>query len=110
MIPLNVIHTARIKSVMGSESQSTSPSSLWIPPALPVAVPHTPKARRNVLDVVLGDTIFSTWYPSFYPEEIIGREAQRLHVCQWCFKYSKEPIPFAAHVVSFAHACLPPLI
>ena len=95
---------------MGSESQATSPSSASMPSTLPLAVPRTPKARRNVLDVVLGDTIFSTWYPSFYPEEIIGREVQRLYVCQWCFKYSKELMPFAAHVVSFAHACLHPFV
>ena len=81
-----------------------------MPSALPIAVPRTPKARHNVLDVVLGDAVFSTWYPSFYPEEIIGREAQRLHVCQWCFKYSKELVPFVAHIVSFANACSLPLV
>jgi len=56
-------------------------------------------ADLNVRNVVLGDILFKTWYPSFYPEELVGREAERLHVCQWCFKYTKELIPYLAHIV-----------
>ncbi|MCJ1253981.1 hypothetical protein MMC24_001795 [Lignoscripta atroalba] len=56
-------------------------------------------AARNVLNVVLGDILFKTWYPSFYPEELVGREIERLYVCQWCFKYTKEGPPFGAHVL-----------
>ncbi|MCJ1411752.1 hypothetical protein MMC19_005844 [Ptychographa xylographoides] len=55
------------------------------------------KSTRNVLNVVLGDTLFKTWYPSFYPEEVVGRDVERLYICQWCFKYSKELMPFLAH-------------
>ncbi|MCJ1282826.1 hypothetical protein MMC26_002152 [Xylographa opegraphella] len=58
------------------------------------------KASRNVLNVVLGDIMFPTWYPSFYPEELVGKDTDRLYVCQWCFKYSKEVVPFLTHVVS----------
>jgi hypothetical protein len=57
------------------------------------------KADRNVHHVVLGDILFQTWYPSFYPDELVGRELDRLYVCQWCFKYSKDLMPFLAHVV-----------
>ncbi|KAB2569684.1 Males-absent on the first protein [Lasiodiplodia theobromae] len=51
----------------------------------------------NVLNVVLGDLLVKPWYPSFYPEELVGRRVERLYVCQWCFKYSKELIPFLGH-------------
>lgn len=55
----------------------------------------------NVLNVVLGDLLVKPWYPSFYPEELVGRRVERLYVCQWCFKYSKELIPFLGHTVSY---------
>ena len=58
-----------------------------------------PKGARNVLSVVLGDTLFKTWYPSFYPEELVGRETEKLFVCRCCFKYSKELVPYVAHLV-----------
>lgn len=59
-------------------------------------------ADLNVRNVALGDVLFKTWYPSFYPEELVGREVERLHVCRWCFKYTKEQMPYLAHVV-----CIP---
>ncbi|MCJ1471577.1 hypothetical protein MMC13_000217 [Lambiella insularis] len=65
---------------------------------MPSAVGAPPKASRNVLNVVLGDIVFKTWYPSFYPEELVGKELERLYVCPWCFKYSKDAKPFLAHV------------
>lgn len=52
----------------------------------------------NVNNVVFGNLLIKPWYPSFYPEELIGRTTERLYVCQWCFKYSKELIPFLGHV------------
>lgn len=66
------------------------------------AVQSVPKVivDRNVQNVVLGDILFKTWYPSFYPEELVGKEIERLYVCQWCFKYSKELMPFLAHTVT----------
>lgn len=53
----------------------------------------------NIRSVVLGDISFKTWYSSFYPEELIGRKVDRLYVCQWCFKYSKDVMPYLAHIV-----------
>ena len=82
---------------MSSESQSTSPTS----PIMPSALSTRHKATHDILNVVLGDTLFKTWYPSLYPEELVGRETETLHVCPWCFKYSKEPMPFLAHLVRF---------
>ena len=55
-------------------------------------------AARNVLNVVLGDMLFKTWYPSFYPEELVGRETERLYVCRWCFRYTKDTAEYVAHV------------
>lgn len=59
-----------------------------------------PGPERNIDNVVLGDILFKTWYPSFYPDELVGRErAERLYVCRWCFRYSKELMPYLGHVV-----------
>lgn len=69
--------------------------------------PHTgekPAATPNVLEVVFGSLLIKPWYPSFYPEELVGRKVERLYVCQWCFKYTKELTGFIKHLVSFAHS------
>lgn len=67
--------------------------------------PATP-AKQNVLNVVLGNLLIKPWYPSFYPEELVGKKAERLYVCQWCFRYSKELMPYLAHVVGCPHSFL----
>ena len=59
-----------------------------------------PPAGPNVLEVVFGSLLIKPWYPSFYPEELVGRRVERLYVCQWCFKYSKELMGFLGHLVS----------
>ncbi|KAL8870252.1 MAG: hypothetical protein Q9174_003662 [Haloplaca sp. 1 TL-2023] len=73
----------------------TLPPSL-VHPSNRIAAPAK-TAKLNVQHVVLGDLLFKTWYPSYYPEDVVGREVDRLHVCQWCFKYSRELVPFLAH-------------
>ena len=55
--------------------------------------------ERNIDNVVFGDVMFKSWYPSWYPKEIIGEKAltgdgkgivvQTLYVCKRCFAYSK---------------------
>jgi hypothetical protein len=62
--------------------------------------PHKPPVTPNVLEVVFGSLLIKPWYPSFYPEELVGRQVERLYVCQWCFKYSKELLAFLGHVVN----------
>ncbi|KAL8711060.1 MAG: hypothetical protein Q9220_004441 [cf. Caloplaca sp. 1 TL-2023] len=69
-----------------SKAQSSSTTS-----------PSSKRANLNVKNVVLGSTLFETWYPSFYPEELVGRDLDRLYVCQWCFKYCRDLVPFLAH-------------
>lgn len=63
---------------------------------------QTPKkspTEPNVLNVVLGNLQIKPWYPSFYPEDLVGRKAERLYVCECCFRYSKELMPYLAHRV-----------
>lgn len=63
-------------------------------------------AERNVDNVVLGDILFRAWYPSPYLKEIVGKEVidgdtqmlERLYVCKFCFKYSKELMAWVGHV------------
>ncbi|KAI9731068.1 MAG: hypothetical protein M1818_007925 [Claussenomyces sp. TS43310] len=72
-------------------------------------------AERNIDAVVLGDVMFNAWYPSPYVKEIVGKEVveenkragrnnisemmlERLYVCKWCFKYSRELMAWWAHV------------
>ena len=72
-------------------------------PSIDVAESETsqkPAIARNVQNVVLGDVLFKTWYPSFYPEELVGKDVERLYVCRWCFKYCKDLAPYIAHKVS----------
>lgn len=64
---------------------------------------HLPK-EPNVLNVVLGNLLIKPWYPSFYPEDLVGKVVDRLYVCQACFRYSKELMPFLAHMVRIRRA------
>lgn len=67
---------------------------------VPTKSPNKPPPGPNVLEVVFGSLRIKSWYPSFYPEELVGRRIDRLNVCQWCFKYTKEPQSFLGHLVS----------
>ena len=60
----------------------------------------------SIQHVALGDVLFKTWYPSYYPEGLVGRELDRLYVCQWCFKYCPDLVPFLAHRVQVRRAHL----
>jgi histone acetyltransferase HTATIP len=64
--------------------------------------PQKPSVTPNVLEVVFGSLLIKPWYPSFYPEQTVGRKVERLYVCQWCFKYSKELMGFLGHLVCFS--------
>lgn len=57
------------------------------------------RANLNVQDVLLGNVWIKPWYPSFYPEELVGRRTEKLFVCQWCFRYSREVLPSVGHAV-----------
>lgn len=57
--------------------------------------------QQNVANVVLGNLHIKPWYPSFYPEDLVGgRKAEWLYVCQWCFRYTHEIMKYSAHCVS----------
>ncbi|KAH8819732.1 acyl-CoA N-acyltransferase [Xylogone sp. PMI_703] len=63
---------------------------------------------RNIDMIVFGDIAFRSWYPSWYPKEIIGEQAligeskgivvDRLNICPKCFAYSKEMVMWLQHV------------
>ncbi|KAI4202518.1 MAG: hypothetical protein LQ350_002461 [Teloschistes chrysophthalmus] len=72
-----------------------APSAALVNPSGRTALPTA--GNLNVRHVVLGDTLFKTWYPSYYPEDLAGRDPDRLYVCQWCFKYCQDLVPFLAH-------------
>lgn len=57
-----------------------------------------PPTDPNVLEVVFGNLLIRPWYPSFYPEALVGRTVGKLYVCPWCFKYSKELMGFLGHL------------
>ena len=83
---------------MGSLSSTTNALASHLTSPKPNRNREKP-ADLNVRNVVLGDILFKAWYPSFYPEELVGRQLERLYVCPWCFKYSKELMPYLAHIV-----------
>ncbi|MCJ1311880.1 hypothetical protein MMC25_005553 [Agyrium rufum] len=53
---------------------------------------------RTISSVVFGDKLFKTWYPSLYPEELVGKDVERLHVCLLCFRYSTLPSHMYDHM------------
>ncbi|SMR56340.1 unnamed protein product [Zymoseptoria tritici ST99CH_3D1] len=79
-----------------------------MPTAAPMGIksPHrTPSNKKttaattpNISNVVLENLHIKPWYPSFYPEDLVGgRRPEWLYVCQWCFKYTSEIMKFSAH-------------
>lgn len=63
--------------------------------------------ERNIDNVVFGDVLFKSWYPSWYPKEIIGEKAlsgdgkgivvQTLYICKRCFAYSNVAEDWVRH-------------
>ncbi|KAK5743858.1 SAS complex subunit [Elasticomyces elasticus] len=73
---------------------SASPSTVFSPNRTPNRSPMEP----NVANVVLGNLHIQPWYPSFYPEDMVGgRKVEWLYVCQWCFRYTHEMAKYSAH-------------
>lgn len=75
-------------------SLSNNPLS---PVTSPLATQKRLERKPDIHQVVLGDILFDSWYPSFYPDELVGKELDRLYVCQWCFKYSKDQPQSLSH-------------
>ncbi|EKD16164.1 MOZ/SAS family protein [Drepanopeziza brunnea f. sp. 'multigermtubi' MB_m1] len=66
--------------------------------------------ERNIDNVIFGDVTFKSWYPSWYPKEIIGEKAltvgpsdkggivvSELYVCRRCFGYAKVLVEWVRH-------------
>ncbi|KAK5124423.1 hypothetical protein LTR85_001640 [Meristemomyces frigidus] len=76
----------------------TMPSASPINVLSPNRTPNRPPMQPNVANVVLGNLPIKPWYPSFYPEDMVGgRKTERLYVCQWCFRYTSEIMKYSAH-------------
>lgn len=63
---------------------------------------------RSIESVVLGDLMFKPWYQSIYPEDLVAKDAERLYVCRWCFRYSCDSHAFAKHTRECTHRTTPP--
>lgn len=88
--------SSRLQNLRSGKNTSRSSSVKGLPAAVGAGAATLP---RNVLNVVLGDTLFKTWYSSFYPEELVGKHTERLYVCEWCFKYAVKVEDYVAHRV-----------
>ncbi|KAL2223210.1 acyl-CoA N-acyltransferase [Thermoascus aurantiacus ATCC 26904] len=64
--------------------------------------------ERSVKSVVLGNLLFKTWFHSIYPEELVGKDTERLYVCPWCFRYSCDVDAYAGHTRVCQHRTTPP--
>ncbi|KAI9837839.1 MAG: hypothetical protein M1819_006773 [Sarea resinae] len=147
----NTNHMRRSRSAAGAgpgpasavATTTTTIASSTTRPTAPSSMLQPQPTERTVLNVVLGDVLFKTWYGSFYPPEIVGRGSaaaaatvpttnisspsvngvsegsgagtvaakgvtERLYVCRWCFKYSKELMPYLGHVRSCPLRAEPP--
>ena len=63
--------------------------------------PNRTHLPPNVSNVVLGNLHIKPWYPSFYPEDMLGgkKKVDWLYVCQWCFRYTTEVLGICGHCV-----------
>jgi hypothetical protein len=63
----------------------------------------------NILEVILGNCWVTPWFPSLYPEELVGKTCERLYVCQWCFKYTRDAVSeYMRHMVCTTWLSIPP--
>jgi hypothetical protein len=86
-----------------SELKPFLPSGLTSPSHKGASAANKPSTTPNIANVVLGNLHIKPWYPSFYPEDLIGgRKADWLYVCQWCFKYTPEIMKYSAHCVGLS--------
>ncbi|CAG8038800.1 unnamed protein product [Penicillium nalgiovense] len=76
--------------------------------ATPKSAPLQTPADRNVNNVVLGDLLFKPWNQSIYPEDLVAKDAYRLYVCRWCFRYSCDVDIFEEHKRACEHRTTPP--
>lgn len=89
-------------ATMATALSPTATPVLTSPSARPA--PTRSHLPPNVSNVVLGNLHIKPWYPSFYPEEMLGgkKKVDWLYVCQWCFRYTTEVLGICGHCV-----CIP---
>jgi hypothetical protein len=76
--------------------------------ATPKSVRLQTPVDRNIQNVVLGDLLFKPWNQSIYPEDLVAKDADRLYVCRWCFRYSCNGDTFEEHKHACEHRTTPP--
>ena len=59
---------------------------------------HSHVGSNNIKHVVLGDLLFQTWFQSFYPQDLVAREIERLYICRWCFRYTGDVSAYVKHM------------
>lgn len=78
--------------------------------AMPVDKPaQTVKLNmdRKIKQVVLGNTLFQTWFDSRYPDELVPKFIETLYVCRWCFRYTNDKNAHVAHTQLCKHKHTP---
>ncbi|TKA30438.1 hypothetical protein B0A50_02665 [Salinomyces thailandicus] len=83
-------------STMAATMSSVSSATVLSPNRTPNRPPAS--MQGTVANLFLGNLYVKPWYPSFYPEELVGgRKTDALYVCQWCFRYTPEIMKYSAH-------------
>ncbi|KAI4215008.1 MAG: hypothetical protein LQ349_009178, partial [Xanthoria aureola] len=80
------VHELPTELLMGSMAAALFPGA-----PLSKARSTSPLRATNlsIQHVALGDVLFKTWYPSYYPEGLVGRELDRLY--KFCSARSESP-------------------
>lgn len=55
-----------------------------------------------VKEVILGNVVMTPVHGANYPVELVGKEVEKLYVCEFCFKYTDDVSKIVGHSV-----CLP---
>lgn len=77
------------------------------PPSGPTSKPDAASSKKQkkhsdvmIKMVVLGNQQMVPLYCSHYPVELVGKEVERLFVCEYCFKYTNDVSKMVGHLVS----------
>lgn len=53
-----------------------------------------------VKEVILGSVVMTPAHGANYPVELVGKEVEKLYVCEFCFKYTDDVSKIVGHSVS----------
>lgn len=85
-------------------------------PTVP-AKPDTATSKKQkktgevtVKEVVLGNMQMKPAHGANYPVELVGKEVEKLYVCEYCFKYTEDVCKMVGHLVRLFYPLLKPLL